>query len=83
MKFKKSPTEAQEWGSKAMPEHEANETRIMGPHEEEKPSVIGERAPHSFPKAKAGAHGFNHGVQKRDGHMRLSGHAGAHRIGKK
>lgn len=39
------------------------------------------REPHkmSFGRTE-GAHGFGHG-SRRDGHLRLSGHSGAHRIG--
>jgi len=28
-------------------------------------------------------HGFNHSIRQRSGHLRLSGHEGAHRVGKK
>lgn len=40
-------------------------------------------ANHSFPQARAGAHGYGHGVERRQGHLRVSGHSGAHQIGKK
>lgn len=42
---------------------------------------IGGAAPHSFPKAGGGAHGYGHNAIQRAGHVRLSGHTGAHRIG--
>lgn len=38
--------------------------------------------PHQFPKA-SGAHSFGHPAHVRSGHLRNSGHSGAHRIGKK
>lgn len=39
---------------------------------------------HHFGKPPAGgSHGFGHAVHQRHGHHRLSGHSGAHRIGKK
>lgn len=41
-------------------------------------------AGHHFGKPPAGgSHGFGHAVHQRHGHHRLSGHSGAHRIGKK
>ena len=40
-------------------------------------------APHQFSKPPAGSHGFGHGVTQRVGHMRVSGHSSAHRIGKR
>jgi len=42
-------------------------------------------ATHYFPKptGSANASGFGHGVERRVGNLRLSGHAGGHRIGKK
>lgn len=39
-------------------------------------------APHQFPKA-SGSQGYGHPAPVRSGHLRMSGHAGAHRIGKK
>lgn len=37
------------------------------------------------PRHDAGpkSHGFGHGVEKRQGKLRLSGHPGAHQVGKK
>lgn len=40
------------------------------------------RDPHSFPTA-SNSQGYGHSVVNRSGHLRLSGHSGAHRIGKK
>lgn len=39
--------------------------------------------PHSFPSASAGAHGFGHGIDRRQSGLRLSGNPSAHRIGKR
>lgn len=39
---------------------------------------------HKFPMPKAeGAHGYGHAANHRSGHLRMSGHSGAHRIGSK
>jgi hypothetical protein len=40
-------------------------------------------APHHFAKPPMVAHGYGHVGRQRHGHVRLSGHSGAHRIGKK
>lgn len=40
-------------------------------------------AAHTFGQSPAGAHGFGHAGAQRSGHHRLSGHAGAHRIGRR
>ena len=37
-------------------------------------------ASHNFPTAR-NAQSFGHGVDRRQGHLRMSGHPGAHRIG--
>lgn len=39
-------------------------------------------APHQFPQSR-GSHGFGHPAPVRSGALRMSGHQGAHRIGKK
>lgn len=50
---------------------------------EHHPSVE-HREPHRFHGGRVeGAHGFGHGVNRREGHLRMSGMAGAHRIGKR
>lgn len=42
------------------------------------------REPHRMGRAHVeGAHGFGHGVDRRQGPLRMSGHKGAHRIGKR
>lgn len=41
------------------------------------------KAPSSFSRTPKATHGFGHPVSARDGHLRNSGHSGAHRIGKK
>lgn len=41
-------------------------------------------APHSYPKASgSGGHSFGHPAHVRRGALRLSGHSGAHQLGKK
>ena len=37
----------------------------------------------AYPAPAAGAHGYGHAPDHRSGHLRMSGHSGAHRIGKK
>lgn len=50
---------------------------------EHHPSVD-HREPHRFHGGRVeGAHGFGHGVNRREGHLRMSGMSGAHRIGKR
>ncbi len=40
--------------------------------------------PHSFkPPASTQVHGYKHSQEQRQGALRMSGHAGAHRLGKK
>ena len=40
------------------------------------------REPHKMgPGHVSGSHGFGHGSERRHGHLRLSGHSKAHRIG--
>lgn len=41
------------------------------------------KTPNSFSRTPKATHGFGHPVTARDGHLRNSGHSGAHRIGKK
>lgn len=58
--------------------HEAGSGRA-----EHHPSVA-HREPHTFHGGRVeGAHGFGHGVNRREGHLRMSGHAHGHRIGKR
>jgi hypothetical protein len=56
--------------------HESREKEVLGStynmHEHAPPSNL-----------SRGSHGFGHGGHQRSGHMRLSGHSGAHRIGKR
>lgn len=67
--------------------HESREQEVMGAgykeHEaaESKSYKPGGTA-FSMPRA-SGAHGFGHSGGQRQGHHRMSGHPGAHRIGKK
>lgn len=58
-----------------------------GPHEHGSGKAghhppVAHQEPHRFKGHNTpGTHGFGHGVDRRDGHHRMSGHAGAHRIG--
>ena len=79
--------ERREEGSRGMEHHIAGGEH--GHHEhgsgkaEHHPS-IDHREPHRFSGSRVeGAHGFGHGVNRREGHLRMSGMAGAHRIGKR
>lgn len=45
--------------------------------------VVTEKAAHNFPQHKGQVSTHGHGVDKRRGHERISGHPGAHRIGRK
>lgn len=66
--------------------HESREKEIMGAgyaqHEAAERASMRGGTPHSFPTSAKAPHCFSCG-QKRDGHLRNSGHSGAHRIGKR
>jgi hypothetical protein len=48
------------------------------------PPIKRDRTPHAFDRPSVkGSHGYGHGPSERSGALRLSGHAGAHRIGSK
>jgi hypothetical protein len=48
------------------------------------PPIKRDRTPHTFDRPSVkGSHGYGHGPSERSGALRLSGHAGAHRIGSK
>ena len=59
-----------------------NEVPKMVPQSPGRISGLGGPA-HSFPKAPHASHGYGHPAPARIGHLRLSGHTGAHRIGKR
>ena len=67
--------------------HEKREREVMGAgyeqHEKAEQQSYRKGGSHTFGKAPAGAHGFGHGVHQRFGPHRLSGHKGAHMIGRK
>jgi hypothetical protein len=67
--------------------HEAREKEVMGAGYEQHEAAEHKgfsKTPHSFSMPKTpGAHGFGHSSSQHDGHHRLSGAKGAHRIGKK
>lgn len=46
-------------------------------------TLPGEQGKPSPAKPPSGSHGFGHDITKRLGHFRLSGHSGAHQLGKK
>jgi hypothetical protein len=48
-------------------------------HHERSGMSIG--APHHIARPVVGAHGFGHGAHQRHGHLRMSGHKAAHRLG--
>lgn len=66
--------------------HEAREREVMGAgyeqHEAAERNSMHNNPPHTFPKGTRSAHAFSAG-HKQDGHLRNSGHSGAHRIGKR
>ena len=66
--------------------HEEREKEVMGAgyemHEKAERQGWGNGS-HSFPQVRASAHGFGHGGGQRQGHLRTSGHSGAHQIGKR
>jgi hypothetical protein len=48
------------------------------------PTIVPKQQPHQFAKPPiGGSHGYGHGVHQRQGHARLSGAPGAHRLGKR
>lgn len=60
-----------------------NETPKMVPHSPGRFDGLG-GSPHHFGHPPAGStHGFGHAQAMKVGHIRLSGHSGAHRIGKR
>ena len=72
--------------SKAPPKtyahHEAREREVLGSTYQMHEAAF--HHPKSvFPGTHSRAHGYGHGVGQRKGHLRNSGHPGAHRIGKK
>ncbi len=65
----------------SQPQGHGLEGHQTGGAEHHKGSSMGGAA-HSFPKHEGG-HSFGHAAHVRSGHLRLSGHSGAHRIGKR
>jgi len=68
--------------------HEAREKEVMGAgyemHERAEDRSYKGNGSHNFQAPKASnAHGFRSAGHVRQGHLRLSGHSGAHRIGKR
>ena len=64
--------------------HEMREKEVMGAgfKQHEKMEMAAGK-PHSFAASPLHAHGFGHTGKQKDGHHRLSGVSGAHRIGRK
>lgn len=64
--------------------HEMREGEVMGGgYEKHEAMEKAAGAPHSSKASPLKAHGFGHTGSQRQGHHRLSGHSGAHRIGSK
>ena len=89
--FKGNPGFPSDPEAKSPPEtyakHESREQEVMGAgykeHEAaERKSYSPGGTAFSMPRA-SGAHGFGHTGSQKQGHHRMSGHPGAHRIGKK
>lgn len=89
--FKGNPGFPSDPEAKSPPEthaaHESREKEVMGAGYQEhekaenksyKPGGTAFKMPHA-----PGAHGFGHTGGQKQGHLRMSGHSGAHRIGKK
>lgn len=66
--------------------HENREKEVMGAgypaHEAAEKRSWGGGESHKFKEASQ-SHGYGHNIGQRSGHLRTSGHSGAHRIGRK
>lgn len=60
-----------------------SESNQSGPSTPEPLQQPGRGIPHNFRASAPNSHGYGHPVTQRTGHLRNSGHSGAHRIGKR
>lgn len=74
--FPSKPPAGESPAPSAERDHEKREKQVMGAGYKQH-----ERAFHN--RSHSVSHGFGHSATQRSGHHRLSGHSGAHRIGKK